>query len=311
MDYKKIRELADKNLSYGEIADIVGADLIDVVQYLEGLKTSKNTTKISEAKHTDRRSEVRSLFLDYNMSVGKIAEKLKVSKSLVMEDLISMGLNPYSKGRARVTKPKFEEKQSPDTEQESENITSQNISALTTPQEDVKERRKTIAKLYEEGIPLDVIYAVFKTISPRIIDRDLKYIEEHEIIADSLIGKENETTQSVSSASEKKKAIKERRELVAILFGKMPNTKIAKALGVSTAVIQYDIKVLIASGVIEDRRESEVEERRWIVASLYGKMYISEIAEKLGVSVWNVNSDVKYLKEQGIIDRKELKRWNF
>ena len=173
-----------------------------------------------------------------------------------------------------------------------------------------KERRKTIAKLYEEGIPLDVIYAVFKTISPRIIDRDLKYIEEHEIIADSLIGKENETTQSVSSASEKKKAIKERRELVAILFGKMPNTKIAKALGVSTAVIQYDIKVLIASGVIEDRRESEVEERRRIVASLYGKMYISEIAEKLGVSVWNVNSDVKYLKEQGIIDRKELKRWN-
>ena len=41
MEYKKIEELAEQGLSYGEIADITHETLADIVTYLDGLKISK------------------------------------------------------------------------------------------------------------------------------------------------------------------------------------------------------------------------------------------------------------------------------
>lgn len=172
--------------------------------------------------------------------------------------------------------------------------------------DEVKERRVKIAKLYNAGIDIDIIYLAFKPLSPRIIDNDLKHVEESEVMEEP--SKEDDSTKSTSS---RKSEIERRRELIAILYGKIPNTKIAEAIGVADYVVKYDIKVLMASEVIKDRRAEEAEKRRNSVAELYGKMDISEIANQLGVSRAIINSDISYLKEHGIIERKKHERRTF
>ena len=103
MDYKKIRELADKNLSYGEIADIVGADLIDVVQYLEGLKYYGISDQSYEDKclecvdyifkHDNLMVKINNLMdILYSKKDYDLAKLWKLNK---MEELFGNDYHPY------------------------------------------------------------------------------------------------------------------------------------------------------------------------------------------------------------------------
>ena len=68
--------------------------------------------------------------------------------------------------------------------------------------------------------------------------------------------------------------------------------------------ILADILHLTKTGKIENLTKNKIEQRRKIVASLYGENYISELAEMLGVSTTTINDDIRVLKREGVLDNK-------
>ena len=317
MDYKKIEKLAEQGLSYGEIADITHYGLGDIVEYLEGLKISKLKSKPNQSgvnSHEDRRREIRSLFLDYDLEVGEIASLKGISEALVNEDLLSMGIIPslkgqvaaYSKNNGQV---QVDEQTKADEVSDEADEVSKIIAEYKGAEDSLQERRRKIAILYRAGISIDTIYKVFKTISSRIIDKDIEFIEEHELNEDSMV---------LNSKSE---AVSLRRQVVAILCGKINKRDIAREIGVSLSTVYDDLDFLRERGMIANESPqsknivipsieevNRLHERRMEVARLCGTISYSGIGRMLGVSKETVSDDVKYLISMGIISEEEIER---
>lgn len=94
IDYKKMEELAKDGVDYGKIADILDIDLRTVINHIEGQKITGDDTQSDVKKYgTSRREDVAKLRLEQRMSVKEIAVELKISESLVREDLMAMGIS--------------------------------------------------------------------------------------------------------------------------------------------------------------------------------------------------------------------------
>ena len=320
MEYKKIEELAEQGLSYGEIADITHETLADIVTYLEGLKISKTKPNPSrEIQYKDRRSQIRSLHLDYGLSVEEIAKQMRVSKALVEEDLLFMGIIPSRRGHVASNSRQIQENESTKADEAHEEVEEISGEADEVPkiiaeykgaEDSLQERRRKIAILYKAGISIDTIYKVFKTISSRIIDKDIEFIKEHEVNEDSMVlgtKSESSSKQSGQALIRNREAVAVRRQIVAILYGKLSVQRIATEVGVSEFIIKNDINFLTSKGVLQTQKEL-LEKRRNTVARLRGKIPISRIAVELDVTVGTINEDIRYLKEHGLIEASRLKR---
>ena len=320
MEYKKIEELAEQGLSYGEIADITHETLADIVTYLEGLKISKTKPNPSrEIQYKDRRSQIRSLHLDYGLSVEEIAKQMMVSKALVEEDLLFMGIIPSQRGHVASNSRQIQENESTKADEAHEEVEEISGEADEVPkiiaeykgaEDSLQERRRKIAILYKAGISIDTIYKVFKTISSRIIDKDIEFIKEHEVNEDSMVlgtKSESSSKQSGQALIRNREAVAVRRQIVAILYGKVSVQQIATEVGVSEFIIKNDINFLTSKGVLQTQKEL-LEKRRNTVARLRGKIPISRIAVELDVTVGTINEDIRYLKEHGLIEASRLKR---
>ena len=108
--------------------------------------------------------------------------------------------------------------------------------------------------------------------------------------------------------------IEKRREKVKKLYDKMTQSEIARKLGVNLSTITRDIKYLKAQEGIKKgkrKRKKKIEKQRTEkVKKLYekGEMTQSEIAAELQISEGTISKDIKYLKEQGEIEKGRIEQ---
>ena len=70
---KKIDELLEQNMSYGKIADLLGIDLIDVIDYDNKRVKAKKTKELQNIP-ANRKKAIKKKFLEDEMSVSEIAD---------------------------------------------------------------------------------------------------------------------------------------------------------------------------------------------------------------------------------------------
>ena len=364
IDYKKIDELLKRGVHYGEVADILEIDIMEVINYANKVQVKRNEkTHDNDSSVTSRKEKIKTMLLNDKMSIEEIASKLGVSTSLIKEDLLMMGIAPnlpsnlskkVLQQNSESNASSYNGRKKASTKKQREPKQKQASSILET--------RNEIATFYRSGMPIEEIYEAFSDISPEIIDKHIRFIEEHDIM-----GEYKESTDDTIQGKKPKKdfddkewgrtpEIRKRRINIYRLYGKMTKAEIAKELGVSIATISADMVQLRKIGVItsnvkyskkRNRREeikklystmsidelaerfgvarttiladilhltktgkienltkNKIEQRRKIVASLYGENYISELAEMLGVSTTTINDDIRVLKREGVLDNK-------
>lgn len=318
---EKIEELFSKGKDYGEIADELGMSIIDVMRYLQQIKDVKEETRIK----VDRKTNVKILY-EEGKTIGDIAKKLKISEALVREDLLSFGIIPDIGIVPKIQEEKPEEQtleekttNGRDLADKKESKTSENRLLL------IKERRENIAKLYDSGMENDEIARILN-IPIRVIERDIDAILDARRFKDEDSTKNIRESRISSQSEEEQEIITKRRNRIEELVKQGKNIKeIEGELGVEEPVIAQDIFCLIRERRIpesykkefsEDRRErrkdkSQIIERREQVAKLYkeGKN-VQEIAEELGITISTVQSDIKLLLKQHIIEKREFERKN-
>lgn len=118
--------------------------------------------------------------------------------------------------------------------------------------------------------------------------RDIRFLVEHGII--------EKITERTESEEERK-----RERQLSELYGKLSYKELAEKFGVSVSTIKREINYLIAKGIIKRKSAVNIENRRAEVAKMFGKMNRRDMAKKFGVSVETIESDITFLRKQGII----------
>ncbi len=157
--------------------------------------------------------------------------------------------------------------------------------------EEINERRKKVAILYGRKPTKEIAKKL--GVSVYTILNDIKFLRKKGIIKNASKTREKE-----------KKRIAKRREKVVISYGKKSTKEIAEELGVSVSTIVLDISFLRSKGILKnggktrEKEKEEIKARREKVASLYGKKSAKEIAGEVGVSVYTILNDIKFLKQE-------------
>ena len=301
---KKIDELLEQNMSYGEIADLLGIDLIDVINYdNERIRTKRELQNIP----ANRKKAIKKKFLEDEMSVPEIAKDLGISEKQVKEDLTMMGIDPNLSIPLR--------KQLLENAKKRENDVSENKNTSKAETGGIIATRLKIANLlFEKGISEDEIYKIFSDIPQDVIDWHIQYVKNHNITGYEEVN--NDTPKETEAPEEEEKSvfgtrpeIIERRKSVYKLIGKKKTTgEIASALGISRATVENDISFLKRKGIIEDNgtEHDRKEKRRRELISLYGKLSIKQLARRFEVAEITIKGDIKYLIETGQIEDETL-----
>ena len=285
---KKIDEFLEQDMSYGEIADLLGLDLIDVINYeneRKGIIEREEKTDESLGIPANRKRKIKKMFLEDGLSPDEIADDLKIDRKQVKEDLTMIGIDPNLSPALR--------RQLIEREQERKNSTSEDLTKLekegksvfgTRP--NIIKRRKTVYELVRKKKTSGEIASELG-ISIATVENDLVFLRKQGII-------ENKGTKQ-----EQKE--KRQQELIG-LYGKVPIEELATKYEVAESTIRDDIKYLIETGQIEDETSEEDKRRRLAIPELRKKFYVSEIAKMFGVSTWTINNDIRWLKKEGLID---------
>ena len=290
---KKIGELLEQDMSYGEIADLLKIDVIAVINYdneRKGIIERTEKTDESLAIPTNRKRKIKKMFLEDGLSPDEIASNLKIDKKQVKEDLIMMGIDPDLPPdlRRQLIERKQERK---NAELKSEKPIGSNADGI------IATRLKIANLLFVKGVPEDKIYDIFSDISPDVIDWHIKYVRNHKISG----------YEGIDIALPSESTPPERKQNS--VFGTRPDIiegreKVdeAERYGIAESTIEDTIKYLIKTGQIEDNIPKEVIRRRLSIPELRKKFYVSEIAEMYGVSIRTINDDIRWLKERGFLD---------
>ena len=306
---KKINELLEQNMSYGEIADLLGIDLIDVINYdNQKIRTKRELQNIP----ANRKKAIKKMFLEDEMSVSEIADNLGISEKQVNEDLTMMGIDPKL--------PLVLRKQLLENAKKRKNHSSENKNTSKTEVGGIISTRLKIASLlFEKGVSEDEIYRIFGDIPQDVIDWHIQYVKNHNITGYEEAN--NDIQKEAATPEEKRRSvfgtrteIIERRKAVYKLIGnKKTSGEIASELGISRATVENDIVFLRKQGLIEDKgtKQEQKEKRQQELKGLCGKLSIKELAIRYEVAESTIRDDIKYLIETGQIEdetSEEVKR---
>ena len=306
---KKINELLEQNMSYGEIADLLGIDLIDVINYdNQKIRTKRELQNIP----ANRKKAIKKMFLEDEMSVSEIADNLGISEKQVNEDLTMMGIDPKL--------PLVLRKQLLENAKKRKNHSSENKNTSKTKVGGIISTRLKIASLlFEKGVSEDEIYRIFGDIPQDVIDWYIQYVKNHNITGYEEAN--NDIQKEAATPEEKRRSvfgtrteIIERRKAVYKLIGnKKTSGEIASELGISRATVENDIVFLRKQGLIEDKgtKQEQKEKRQQELKGLCGKLSIKELAIRYEVAESIIRDDIKYLIETGQIEdetSEEVKR---
>ena len=340
--YKKIEELFSQGKSYGEIADEVNMDILDVITYLQKLEEKGETKKTN----TNRRTTVRRLY-EEGRTIESIVAELHISETLVKEDLLSFGIIPDlgivpEEEKTEQGEDESELQQTEGEPAEEEKKTKSNPKGENSRSISIKERRKIVEQLYDNGMDEEDI-ANELGVSVRVVERDIDAILDARRFKDENIPMETENDSTSKLTEEEQENIRKRRNKVEQLYkeGKTVS-EIAEELRVEKSIIIADIKILMRDKRIpetnmkefsEDRierlkgqrkkeerepnnvsinvsrrkktYETDITKRREQEEALYNDGYaIEEIARVLGISIRIVFSDIEVLSEQGKIKKR-------
>ena len=326
IDYKKMRKLGEQNLPYGQIADEMHVSLEVVIDYLEGLKVN-SPKKIPDESRTEkyadsfleRRKKVKKYFLDDMMSADEIAEKLKISKKLVLEHMDMMGLSEDYRKQVSEKVPESAENENESSITRGANSTEdadKSVSPEITIQpkefeesaESMGNRRNQIMILiYEQGIEPEKIYEIFSDIPHDVIERDIRYVERHEN-AGLAMSLRSSHVQTRSKKYERNSGFDTPEDQQAV---SEQTASEQTTVSEQTANKQAEAKEVESAGKSSQENNVSSEERRNEVAELIRTTELDHkgIAKQLGVSVDIVNGDIKYLSRNGIITKEEINTW--
>ena len=306
---KKINELLEQNMSYGEIADLLGIGLIDVINYdNQKIRTKRELQNIP----ANRKKAIKKMFLEDEMSVSEIADNLGISEKQVNEDLTMMGIDPKL--------PLVLRKQLLENAKKRKNHSSENKNTSKTEVGGIISTRLKIASLlFEKGVSEDEIYRIFGDIPQDVIDWYIQYVKNHNITGYEEAN--NDIQKEAATPEEKRRSvfgtrteIIERRKAVYKLIGnKKTSGEITSELGISRATVENDIVFLRKQGLIEDKgtKQEQKEKRQQELKGLCGKLSIKELAIRYEVAESTIRDDIKYLIETGQIEdetSEEVKR---
>ena len=298
---KKIDELLEQNMSYGEIADLLGIDLIDVINYdNERIRTKRELQNIPPA---NRKKSIKKKFLEDEMSVPEIAKDLGISEKQVNEDLTMTGIDPKLPIPLR--------KQLLENAKKRKNDVSENKSTSKTEVGGIIATRLKIANLlFEKGISEDEIYKIFSDISQDVIDWHIQYVKNHNITGYEEVN--NDTPKETEAPEGEEKSvfgtrpniIKRRKAVYELVRKKKTSGEIASELGISIITVEKDIVYIRKQVLIEIRgkKKKKKEKRRRELISLYGKLSIEQLARRFEVAESTIKGDIKYLIETGQIE---------
>ena len=340
--YKKIEELFSQGESYGEIADEVNMDILDVITYLQKLEEKGETKKTN----TNRRTTVRRLY-EEGRTIESIVAELHISETLVKEDLLSFGIIPDlgivpEEEKTEQGEDESELQQTEGEPAEEEKKTKSNPKGENSKSISIKERRKIVEQLYDNGMDEEDI-ANELGVSVRVVERDIDAILDARRFKDENIPMETENDSTSKLTEEEQENIRKRRNKVEQLYkeGKTVS-EIAEELRVEKSIIIADIKILMRDKRIpetnmkefsEDRierlkgqrkkeerepnnvsinvsrrkktYETDITKRREQEEALYNDGYaIEEIARVLGIPKATVYSDIEVLAEQGRVKKR-------
>ena len=339
--YKKIEELFSQGESYGEIADEVNMDILDVITYLQKLEEKGETKKTN----TNRRTTVRRLY-EEGKTIESIVAELHISETLVKEDLLSfgiiqdLGIIPEKEKREQREGSTLQQTEGEPAEEEKK--TKSNPKGENSRSISIKERRKIVEQLYDNGMDEEDI-ANELGVSVRVVERDIDAILDARRFKDENIPMETENDSTSKLTEEEQENIRKRRNKVEQLYkeGKTVS-EIAEELRVEKSIIIADIKILMRDKRIpetnmkefsEDRierlkgqrkkeerepnnvsinvsrrkktYETDITKRREQEEALYNDGYaIEEIARVLGIPKATVYSDIEVLAEQGRVKKR-------
>ena len=298
---KEIDELLKQNMPYGEIADLLGINLIDVINY-DNERTKDKKEREVENTLANRKKSINKMFLEDEMSVEEIASKIGISKKQVEEDLTMMGIDPNL--------PLALRKQLLENSKKRKNDDLESKSTSKTEVGGIIATRLKIAKLlFEKGISEDEICRIFSDIPQDVIDWHIQYVKNHNIT-----GYEGIDIPEVTKAEKEEKSafgtrpnIIERRKAVYELVRKNKSEgEIASELGISIITVENDLSFLRKQGIIENKgtKQEQKEKRRKELIDLYGKLSIKQLAINFGVSEYTIIEDIKYLEKTGELNDK-------
>lgn len=301
---KKIDELLEQNMSYGEIADLLGIDLIDVINYdNQRIRTKRELQNIP----ANRKNAIKKMFLEDEMSVPEIAYDLGISKKQVKEDLTMMGIDPNLPIPLR--------KQLLENAKKRKKDISENKSTPKTEVGGIIATRLKIANLlFEKGISEDEIYGIFSDIPQDVIDWHIQYVRNHNITGYEKV--DNDTPKETEALEEEEKSvfgtrpniIKRRKAVYELVRKKKTSGEIASELGISIATVENDLVFLRKQVLIEDKgtKQEQKEKRQQELKGLYGKLSIKELSARYEVAESTIKNDIKYLIETGQIEDETL-----
>ena len=300
---KKIDELLEQNMSYGKIADLLGIDLIDVINYDSQRITTKRKIKLQNIP-ANRKKAIKKMFLEDEMSVPEIAEDLGISEKQVKEDLAMMGIDPKL--------PPILRKQLLENAKKRKNDVSENKNTSKTEVGGIIATRLKIANLlFEKGISEDEIYRIFSDIPQDVIDWHIQYVKNHNITGYEGIGIPEATKPEKDEKSvfgTRPNIIERRKAVYELTRKKKTEGEIASELGISIATVENDLVFLRKQGIIENKgtKQEQKEKRQQELKDLYGKLSIEELATRYKVAESTIRDDIKYLIETGQIEDETL-----
>ena len=301
---KKIDELLEQNMSYGEIADLLGIDLIDVINYdNERIRTKRELQNIP----ANRKKAIKKKFLENEMSVPEIAEDLGISEKQVKEDLTMMGIDPKLPPILRKQLLENAKKRKNDGSKSKNTSKAETGGIIAT-------RLKVANLLFEKGISEDEIYGIFSDIPQNVIDWHIQYVKNHNITGYEEVN--NDTPKETEAPEEEENSvfgtrpniIKRRKAVYELTRKKKTAGEIASELGTSIATVENDLVFLRKQVLIEDKgtKQEQKEKRQQELKGLYGKLSIKELSARYEVAESTIKNDIKYLIETGQIEDETL-----
>lgn len=296
---KKIDELLEQNMSYGKIADLLGIDLIDVINYdNERIRTKRELQNIP----ANRKKAIKEMFLEDEMSVLEIADDLGISEKQVKEDLTMMGIDPKLPPALRKQLLENAKKRKNDVSKSKNTSKAETGGIIAT-------RLKIANLLFEKGISENEIYRIFSDIPQDVIDWHIQYVKNHNItgyegIDIPEVAKPEKDEKSVFGT--RPNIIERRKAVYELTRKKKTSGEIASELGISIATVENDLVFLRKQGLIENKgtKQEQKERRQQDLKGLYGKLSIKQLAVNFGVSESTIIEDIRYLEKTGQLNNE-------
>lgn len=296
---KKIDELLEQNMSYGKIADLLGIDLIDVINYdNERIRTKRELQNIP----ANRKKAIKEMFLEDEMSVPEIADDLGISEKQVKEDLTMMGIDPNLPIPLRKQLLENAKKRKNDVSKSKNTSKAETGGIIAT-------RLKIANLLFEKGISENEIYRIFSDIPQDVIDWHIQYVKNHNItgyegIDIPEVAKPEKDEKSVFGT--RPNIIERRKAVYELTRKKKTSGEIASELGISIATVENDLVFLRKQGLIENKgtKQEQKERRQQDLKGLYGKLSIKQLAVNFGVSESTIIEDIRYLEKTGQLNNE-------